>query len=666
MYDLDSFDFDNIDDINIDDLEIEELEEDSFSFDDLELDGNNVKSEYKKLYSSYDNEDYTSDYNKEYAQNYGNGAYTSRYDDKRYTGNYENRTYTGNNESKEYNSKNDVQENMTDRSYSFYNKDRQNTIHTYKETDYLEDEEIEEIDTSEIHYDESLYDLLKEYNRVDDSKYNDLEYTSVQLNDEFQQEEHKAVPLENEFRQEEHKAVPLENEFRQEEHKVVPLENEFRQEEHKAVPLDNEFQQQEKLPQQEYTERKLIRRAVGKSADRLNTQPVDSLFQDSNNLNQINISPVYDQELEDINSVHKLEPEEIIPAYNQGLEDINSVHRLEPEKITPAYDQGLENINSVHKLEPENITPVQNNDDIQFERKIKEKEYKQNIDKVVDLKELDDVVNIKVDNKVNFDDKDAEKKVEKKSVDKKVDKKAKKKSADKKEKKDRKKSKSKVVLVIVLIIVILGAASVFAINQGIINTSKIADSNLVKKIINIKDDKKDNNSQKEEKVAYTKGKINGDIYENSWSGMQLTIPKGFWEVTEEFYNTYSTETTECGLYLMNARGDSIVNIFSDLVDTDKENTKNDKEIVKNYLEKKCQILSESNGFSKFVKSSDTTMNIAGKEHYVVHYDAEANGIKIAQSFYARKIDEKVETIIITYIGGKANDNDNIVRLFKEK
>ena len=38
------------------------------------------------------------------------------------------------------------------------NKDRQNTIHTYKETDYLEDEEnedteeIEEIDVSNVGY----------------------------------------------------------------------------------------------------------------------------------------------------------------------------------------------------------------------------------------------------------------------------------------------------------------------------------------------------------------------------------------------------------------------------------------------------------------------------------------------------------------------------------
>ena len=148
--------------------------------------------------------------------------------------------------------------------------------------------------------------------------------------------------------------------------------------------------------------------------------------------------------------------------------------------------------------------------------------------------------------------------------------------------------------------------------------------------------------------------------------MQLDIPEGFKETTDEFYNTFNTETTECGLYLMDEKGDSIVNIFSDLTDTDVGNANNDIDIVKNFLNNKCQLLADSKGYNKFQKIKETTMTIAGKEHYVIYYNVVENGINIVQSYYAYKIEDKVETIIISCVGGKEEVNDKLVSLYKEK
>ena len=60
------------------------------------------------------------------------------------------------------------------------------------------------------------------------------------------------------------------------------------------------------------------------------------------------------------------------------------------------------------------------------------------------------------------------------------------------------------------------------------------------------------------------------------------------------------------------------------------------------------------------------MIIAGKEHYVIHYNVIENGVNIVQSYYAYKIEDKVATIIISCVGGKEEVNDKLVSLYKEK
>ena len=54
----------------------------------------------------------------------------------------------------------------TNENHSFYNKDRQNTIHTYKETDYLEDEEDEDDDLDNLEFPEDGNILEEEEDEI--------------------------------------------------------------------------------------------------------------------------------------------------------------------------------------------------------------------------------------------------------------------------------------------------------------------------------------------------------------------------------------------------------------------------------------------------------------------------------------------------------------------
>lgn len=73
------------------------------------------------------------------------------------------------------------------------NKDRQNTIHIYKETDYLEDEEnedteeIEEIDVSNVGHNKNLDELFNEYKSMD-NPLQEVIQESLQHENEPQQE----------------------------------------------------------------------------------------------------------------------------------------------------------------------------------------------------------------------------------------------------------------------------------------------------------------------------------------------------------------------------------------------------------------------------------------------------------------------------------------------
>lgn len=452
----------------------------------------------------------------------------------------------------------------TNENHSFYNKDRQNTIHTYKEMDYLENEDnedIEEIDVSNIGYNQNLDDLLNEYKSMDESQ-RDVSQEFIQLEKEPQQE-----------------AIQ------------------------ETVNYSNDFQQ----------ERKPIRRAIGRRNEQDNIQQAES-----------NIKADY-------GTIPELESEmqqvDVTPAYNIETENINSIYKLESENID------TKNNNQDYNIDSRNINKAQEN--IRIEEEKREKKPEETLSEELKIKNEEDK-NKKLDDK----------------------------SFDKKEKKVKKKSKVKGLLVVAIIIIVIGAGAVFA------NKSEIIDLSFIKNNVNFsilnhkKSDGKNDSSSKA--VAYTKGKVKGNTYENSWSGMQLDIPEGYKEATDEFYNTFNSETTECGLYFMNEKGDSIVNIFSDLIDTDVENANNDMDIVKKFLNNKCQLLAESNGYNKFKKIKETTMTIAGKEHYVIHYNVIANGVNIVQSYYAYKIEDKVETIIISCVGGKAEANDKLVSLYKEK
>ena len=354
---------------------------------------------------------------------------------------------------------------------------------------------------------------------------------------------------------------------------------------------------------------------------------------------------------------------------------------LEDEKSEESFYSDMEVIDTSYMNEDleeddvkKSVSPYENS------------EYKTNLQDIIDMqnkaKQIDENDVIKEEKETKEDiqkdivaekDKVEEKKEEKKEEKNKKEKKSSKQKKDKNKKnidkidKTKKKSKSKVkiVLVVLCVICIFGGGSLVLAKMNIINVpilNTVADKSINKiKALTVGNNKKNKakeGKQKEKKVIkYTKGKIDNNVYVNEWSGMKLSLPKGFHNMSEEFYQTYNTDTTECGLYLTDDKGDYIVNIFSDMVDTEND--------VKTFLYNKSAQLLESNGIYKYKVASENTAVIAGKEHYALHYIGNANGVTLGQSYYGCQIGDKISTIIITFVNGNAANNDKYANLFIE-
>ena len=85
--------------------------------------------------------------------------------------------------------------------------------------------------------------------------------------------------------------------------------------------------------------------------------------------------------------------------------------------------------------------------------------------------------------------------------------------------------------------------------------------------------------------------------------------------------------------------------------------------VKGFLKNKSIQVLETNCIYKHEMEKEETINIAGKEHYVMHYKGDANGVKIEQSYYACQIGNKVSTIIISIINSTPEKNNKFAELF---
>ena len=231
-----------------------------------------------------------------------------------------------------------------------------------------------------------------------------------------------------------------------------------------------------------------------------------------------------------------------------------------------------------------------------------------------------------------------------------VDKKVEKSLKKEKNKVQNKRPRFKVLAMSACICILVGCATIFAIK----NVPLDKQDNKLKSPLKTST-RKDGSQDSDEAVAYNKGEIKDNVYVNSWTNMKLDFPKEYHSVEEEFYMIYNSSGTECGLYLTDDKGNYIINLFSDMVDEDND--------VKGFLKNKSIQVLETNCIYKHEMEKEETINIAGKEHYVMHYKGDANGVKIEQSYYACQIGNKVSTIIISIINSTPEKNNKFAELF---
>ncbi len=155
-------------------------------------------------------------------------------------------------------------------------------------------------------------------------------------------------------------------------------------------------------------------------------------------------------------------------------------------------------------------------------------------------------------------------------------------------------------------------------------------------------------------VAYTKGIFENNIYTNEWANIKLTAPEGYTEGNSVNYDSFSDGgTTECGLYLISPQYEMYAITFVDIssqkyVDENIFLSQLSVGILQQNIENVEYTIPE--------KFEDIT--IAGENYVVAHYKATTFGVGVVQSYYVRKIGDRLCSIVI--INSTKEENNALV------
>lgn len=154
-------------------------------------------------------------------------------------------------------------------------------------------------------------------------------------------------------------------------------------------------------------------------------------------------------------------------------------------------------------------------------------------------------------------------------------------------------------------------------------------------------------------VEYTIGELNGNIYTNPWSNVKITIPEGYNNKDAESYKQYTTEFMSCGLYVENADGESIVNLYVDLANDDGTFTE------EAYLDE-TKANYDAYGMEITNATEYDKITICGQEYTYLHLTAKSGSVTLTQSVYVRKTDDKACVFMVTSKGESYDSNKAII------
>lgn len=157
-----------------------------------------------------------------------------------------------------------------------------------------------------------------------------------------------------------------------------------------------------------------------------------------------------------------------------------------------------------------------------------------------------------------------------------------------------------------------------------------------------------------DEIAYTKGTFENNIYTNEWANIKLTVPEGYIEGNSANYDSFSDGgITECGLYLMSPQYEMYAITFVDISS-------------QKYVDENIFLSQLSAGISQTdienvkytIPEKFEDITIAGENYIVAHYKATTFGVDMVQSYYVRKIGDRLCNIVI--INSTKEENDALV------
>lgn len=152
-----------------------------------------------------------------------------------------------------------------------------------------------------------------------------------------------------------------------------------------------------------------------------------------------------------------------------------------------------------------------------------------------------------------------------------------------------------------------------------------------------------------ETVEYTKGYFDGTTYINEWADIKFDLPDGFVEGDDTMYSSAETETADCGMYFIAEDTMSLIYICFDGLPTvpvyDEESY---LDVAMPALESQTEIIYQTPDTYKIV-------DIAGNNYTVADCNFKNGYYEGVQSFYVRKIDDRMVFICVTSVSVEENE-----------
>lgn len=155
-------------------------------------------------------------------------------------------------------------------------------------------------------------------------------------------------------------------------------------------------------------------------------------------------------------------------------------------------------------------------------------------------------------------------------------------------------------------------------------------------------------------VEYTKGYFDGTTYINEWADIKFDLPDGFVEGDDTMYASAETATADCGMYFVAEDAMSLIYIcFEGLPAVPAYDEESYLDVAMPTLESQTEIIYQTPDTYK-------TVDIAGNIYTVADCNFKNGYYEGVQSFYVRKIDDRM--VLICATGVSVEENEALVNM----